>query len=456
MSAERTVTPSEQDLRASIVQLKAEHPSLGISKIHSLLLSTQPSWMVSEKRTRKILQSEGLIIASNDTNVSEKELEELGLKDTPEVYPTSKLIPKLDLSRWTDRVEVKFLNKVKGKGLVAKEAIKEGEIVWKEDPWILAAEWEIYDLQQRSLACTYCSTPVSPDSPLNVTCTSSASNSSNLPYGSCPARFCNRLCQSRSQKIHPLLCPAQNPASVPLLRWARATQWMGLNALAQSTARILLSYQNESAAVFEEDYSIYMCLATLGMEERLKYSFKGAEPDKEGWKKAHQLFVQAFHEPTSVSEKKRLARILKKPTPENIVQDILSYDPGFLQGLGRMSLNLEAHGGLYTLHSHLNHSCIPNLRVRHLDQRTALSRITVTAFKDIQPGEELVITYVNPEFDVKQRQGELEGWGFGSCKCKRCIEEWKDWKEEQKVNGEQEGDGMEDLAKELKASLGVA
>src|SRR6267154_1036808 len=46
-------------------------------------------------------------------------------------------------------------------------------------------------------------------------------------------------------------------------------------------------------------------------------------------------------------------------------------------------IDLEAHGGLYKLHSHMNHSCNPNVSVRHLDQRTALSRITVIAKRDI-------------------------------------------------------------------------
>ena len=52
-------------------------------------------------------------------------------------------------------------------------------------------------------------------------------------------------------------------------------------------------------------------------------------------------------------------------------------------------IDLEAHGGLYTLHSHMNHNCNPNVSVRHIDQRTALSRITVIAKRDIAVGEDL-------------------------------------------------------------------
>lgn len=58
-------------------------------------------------------------------------------------YPVSKLVKGLDVSKWTTKVEVKDFGKEKGKGLVAKEAIKEGDVLWKEDPFVLAPEWYV-------------------------------------------------------------------------------------------------------------------------------------------------------------------------------------------------------------------------------------------------------------------------------------------------------------------------
>ena len=116
-----------------------------------------------------------------------------------------------------------------------------------------------------------------------------------------------------------------------------------------------------------------------------------------------------------------------------------------------VTIDLEAHGGLYTLHSHLNHSCIPNISVRHLDQRTALSRITIIAKRDIAVGEELVITYVDPSLGVRKRRSQLGAWGFGQCDCVRCVEEDK----EEKEGKDGDGDGEDDLARELTAGLGV-
>ena len=125
---------------------------------------------------------------------------------------------------------------------------------------------EIFDMQMKSAACGHCTTPLTTDSRLINTCP--ASSSSHF----CPARFCNRLCLARSAKIHPLLCPAQNPASVPLIEWARETQWMALNALAQCTSRILLANQFGEETL-KGDWLIVRGLAVLGMEERFLHSF---------------------------------------------------------------------------------------------------------------------------------------------------------------------------------------
>ena len=121
-------------------------------------------------------------------------------------------------------------------------------------------------MQIKSAACGYCTTPFTSDPLLINPCP--ASSSSNF----CPARFCNRLCLARSAKTHPLLCPAQNPASVPLIKYARESQWMALNALAQCTSRILLANQ-VGEETLKADWVIVKGLAALGMEERFLYSF---------------------------------------------------------------------------------------------------------------------------------------------------------------------------------------
>lgn len=266
--------PAEQELRDALTVLRVQNPALGISKLHALLLMEHPTWLVSEKRTRKFLQSQGLVLSP--AGKQQPQLE-------GDLHPISRLIEGLDTSQYSKKIKAQYFDRVKGKGLVATEKIDEGEVVWKEDPFILAPEWyvilrlpcqiwrslhktlydrSIYDLQSSSVACAHCSTPLN-GSPLNVPCPG------NSKAPSCPARFCTRLCLSRSNRIHPLLCVAQNPASGRLLAFAKSREWMAFHALAQCTSRVLLSEQQGDSA-FESDWAVMRGLAQLGMEERVK------------------------------------------------------------------------------------------------------------------------------------------------------------------------------------------
>lgn len=103
--------------------------------------------------------------------------------------------------------------------------------------------------------------------------------------------------------------------------------------------------------------------------------------------------------------------------------------------------DLEAHGAIYTLHSHLNHSCEPNVSVKHLEGPNQPGRITVIAKAPIAAGEELVVSYVDPKADVKVRRNKLKEWNFGECRCKRCVEE--DKRQQKRTGGENAGDGAE-------------
>lgn len=131
---------------------------------------------------------------------------------------------------------------------------------------------DIYDLQQKSAACAFCSTPLTA-TPLSVSCPSSTSSIH------CPARFCSRLCLSRGTKhTHPLLCPAQNPASAPLLAFVKKNRWMGLHALVQVIARLLIAAQSGEEGQVERDWDVVSALAELSLEDRAKSVWSVTSP----------------------------------------------------------------------------------------------------------------------------------------------------------------------------------
>jgi len=92
--------------------------------------------------------------------------------------------------------------------------------------------------------------------------------------------------------------------------------------------------------------------------------------------------------------------------------------------LGRSNLNTEAQGGMYLVHSHLNHSCAPNALVTHPPSRAGVrqaTKIMVVARRAIKSGEELLITYQEPNLSLARRRMLLwREYMFGPCQCDRC------------------------------------
>ncbi|KAK0208411.1 hypothetical protein DFS33DRAFT_1496957 [Desarmillaria ectypa] len=435
------IVPDDETILSAISIIHSALPGFGTTRLHTAVIDAHPEWkgVVGEKRLRRMIanfkkdeETEGPIKdnSASTTKPKTKKKKKAKAKASPgETYPTSSLLPGSALTLPLT-VAVRYFDKQKGKGLVALRRIEEGETLWKEDPWIIAPEWDIFDLQQRAVACAHCTTPFSQSSTLVTSCQH------------CSASYCTRLCLLRSASTHPLLCPGQNTASVPLLKQARSLAWMALHALSRVTARVLLGG--------EQEWDVVKAMAELGMEERFQKIH--ATPERETWKQVWALYVSAFQSPQAL----KIVAKTKKPLGEQTKTELFSYE-GFLRGLGRMSLNLESHGGLYLLHSHLNHSCDPNLSIRHLQQSSALARITVIAKRAILPEEELTITYVDPSLGVAQRRQALGEWGFGDCTCSRCIGEAAAAVEDesQEKKGDESSLDMGDLERELKEGLGL-
>jgi hypothetical protein len=120
-----TTAPPEDELVKLVKELRSEYPSLGAPKLLVILRQNNPQWSLSEKRLRKILQQENLVATAASATV----------------YPVSKIDGRVDASTWTSQVAIKQFDKVKGKGLVAKQKLTSGEILWKEDPWVFASDW---------------------------------------------------------------------------------------------------------------------------------------------------------------------------------------------------------------------------------------------------------------------------------------------------------------------------
>ncbi|KAI1806354.1 SET domain-containing protein [Daldinia bambusicola] len=77
----------------------------------------------------------------------------------------------------------------------------------------------------------------------------------------------------------------------------------------------------------------------------------------------------------------------------------------------------EPHMALYPDVSRVNHACRPNSYIRFTPSTLAVS---VVALKDIDPGEEITITYVPLGNTKDERREALQKWGF-ECTCSLCT-----------------------------------
>ncbi|KAI8958061.1 SET domain-containing protein [Daldinia sp. FL1419] len=77
----------------------------------------------------------------------------------------------------------------------------------------------------------------------------------------------------------------------------------------------------------------------------------------------------------------------------------------------------ESHMTLYPEVSRVNHACRPNSFIRFTPSSLAVS---IVALRDIEPGEEITITYVPLGKTTDERHAALKKWGF-ECTCSLCT-----------------------------------
>lgn len=256
------IVPSDEDLAAALTDLRGSNPSLGASKLHTKLLEAHTNWSVSEKRVKKSLAANNLVIQSPSSNSVSSNASDDALP-----IPKYRVIQNFNVSQYSPKIKVVDFKPPKGKGLVATAPISQGEELWTESPFVVAPDLDMYDLQVSSRACMHCMTPLSGNAlQASIPC----QYSKNSFTSGCTARFCNRLCLLRAQNLHPLLCHSANPGSVTLLAFARQRHWTALYAVIQCIARILLSNEQGRQQEVEEGLNFLSALPQISMEDRWK------------------------------------------------------------------------------------------------------------------------------------------------------------------------------------------
>lgn len=514
-SAAEKVQPTEEQVVEAARAHLAVSPELGIGKL-LVQLQSENSWMLSEKRLRSILASTELLQrrrggGGRATGTTAADADDQGEKDAalmssasnggkggkkkkkgrgagagaafssssssssaPSYIPRSHLDTLLPLPTG---VQAKYFDDVKGKGLIAAQDYKEGDVLFTEDAFVAAPPSHALKSVDDGELCTSCFAPL--NSSLVVRC----------GQKDCIARFCNRLCEGRANSTHhQLLCPGQNPSikvrpvgeipfctmrlcpdhfffsfsflfSQPFRKYLAIQRWLSLSLVSRMVARILLTHASNGQGPPSASASVQQAVKSRGaaqrgggrgvdeaaratLEETLAHLDAFATVSElerrarnPGWgveREAYLKGMQEGHRLLCEGMDPRAARKTKFPLrtgefPDKVAADLFSWE-SFLRMLGRANLNSEAQGGMYLVHSHLNHSCAPNVAVRHPPSPRSgvrqATKVAAVATRSIVAGEELFITYQHPDTPVLRRRMLLwREYMFGPCACERCVAE---------------------------------
>lgn len=389
-------------------------------------------------------------------------------------------------------LRAEYFNAFKGKGLVADSSFSHNDVLFTEDAYVPTPPPEALGQVNRGELCGQCFLPIS----------SAASSLATKSCNKCSYKFCSLACVRKGMATHHmLLCSGYNPASKTLLALIEAQTWQSLHSVARSLARLLspLTPHNNNAddlietfGNFEEVHARLSSFATVSELERRARN-PGWSTEKASFEavllKAHTALREAldpFYEArvqardATDSGKSfephfvRMDLVDAVKSRKAAIKELFDY-PQFLKLLGRSNINMEKFGGLYSVHSFLNHSCSPNVAIRHVPERNILAsmKVAAVALREIQKDEELVISYIDPATPLGRRQLVLyRDYCFGPCTCPKCTTELSELgltydpsKDGVKgfldsiatktgVKDASKGDDNAGLEQELKASLG--
>ncbi|SCU83467.1 LAMI_0C03334g1_1 [Lachancea mirantina] len=386
----RAKQPSDREVCDDVVLLWREEPAseeLEIEQLFDKLKLRNCHWDLELRDFCSILTKHNLYATENRPMFTYAD--KVRSTETPDLNLNSK-------------IELRNTKQM-GKGLVAKSDLKFGELVFSEKwPLILVPQLEKKTLAAKGRCCSLCGASLTQSSHFTVI--------NGLDCSGCSSVWCSKHCKKADITHNFLNHQTSKNTQIDAKGWREYEEFCRSNSadIAYSVgvmfARFLTDRQNGPRLKNQ-----FASLAGVSQLLRMKAldsinvggtfdASTGPEflPDSSKWSTCFDLFCQAF--PTASSE--------------GITQE------SFLTDIGKFHIN-QVSGQIYTIFSHVNHSCEPNVRYE-IDPHWGLK---VYARKPITIGEELFVSYVNPLHGLMLRRRELRvNWGF-ICNCPRCLKE---------------------------------
>ncbi|SCU80564.1 LANO_0B00540g1_1 [Lachancea nothofagi CBS 11611] len=391
---ETKAVPTDKQICDDVVLLWRQEPAtedLGLVELLEKVVHRNPSWDLSESKLKQTLIDHNL--SFSDESKLFTYADQVVSAQCPFIDPKS--LEKLELLETQPR----------GWSAFARKDLRRDEIIFYEHE----ALTPILPLDKTSLAeigrsCSLCGTLLTQSSQFTM--------KNLLDCQFCSAVWCSKHCKRLEAATHSFL---KHPTSKS--KQVSATGWLDFEKMCKENAmhaaysigiiyaRIILD-KHDSDRIREQFESLAQVSQTLRTKSADSTNIGGtfdramgavSSEDRSLWSNVFESFCSAF---PNVEEEEGLN-----------LETFLTY-------IGKFNIN-QLDGQIYTIYSHLNHKCEPNVRYE-VDGKKGLK---VFARKDIKKGEELFTTYVNPLHGVTLRRRELlVNWGF-LCNCSRCHKE---------------------------------
>ncbi|KAB8240515.1 hypothetical protein BDV35DRAFT_118881 [Aspergillus flavus] len=247
--------------------------------------------------------------------------------------------------------------------------------------------------------------------------------------------YCNKTCQTRgwNEKRHKISCKLlqdNDLRGIFLLDWAQVDNRISFPLSINAGGSATITKNTEEATNISNDLiqpakSLYTIRSIAGKGKGLV----AAERIVKGTRLLSEAPIFRVHR--GISNMKTLEGVV-----ENEVQRLTTgqkaaffdltniYGGDHSESLGIARTNVlplvgsdDASGGLFLDASRINHSC------RHNAQNTwneNIGELTVHALRDIDPGQEITISYLTSTSEFAERQRHLEEKFKFKCKCELC------------------------------------
>jgi len=341
-------------------------------------------------------------------------------------------------------VEIKHLEREKGKGTFSKKDFSFGQVVFTENP---IAYFRTVGEAEHIDCCSYClktiptRTIFKPHEQIFDFIFQGQSPPQSKLF--CPKNcqtlyevYCSESCQKTAwETYHRLLCPKARPE------------------IADHVKKLIANCQNvkrTNPLVVARIFSTVANMNEKGIDPRIAFrpyqrfiSYEASAPgDQEAFDYIKAIFApfQNLQESVTLQNFRHLNgamlrnaqsihpfgplhQYIENGTDEQR-EEILSLFNLSLKQLdefrtGSYLAGLTAPGsGLFPIANCTNHSCLPNVASvsQHLDRK-----IDLVAIREIKAGDEIHISYIDETMPIEQRQKELLKLYLFNCKCEKCL-----------------------------------